>query len=262
MPFTIPNLAASPTAEQTAQSQVDTVDLTALALGANATGVMSGGAVVQHAAGANMTVDVSAITYRINGTPYSAAGITTTTFTSNGSNPEFALVVATSAGVTAIPPVGTASATPVFPTVAGLTANPPTAVLLAALWVATSTTTISTADIIDKRVFIPGAHVDFINTASLSASTYTIPNNYDAHLLTLGNNAITVTMPTAFAGLSMFVALNQDGTGSRVPTFTGVKWPGGVVPVWSTAASAKDRVSFYCFDGSTWEGYPAGLAVA
>jgi len=103
--------------------------------------------------------------------------------------------------------------------------------------------------------------IDQVTTATLSSSTYTMPTG-TAYNLTLANNAVTITMPTPQAGASMFVGVNQDSTGNRVPTFSGAEWPGGTPPTWSTTPSARDRVTFYCLDGTTWEGYVSGIAVS
>lgn len=101
---------------------------------------------------------------------------------------------------------------------------------------------------------------DTVVTASI-ASTYTLANAFGAYLLTM-TGSTTITMPAATAGRSLFVVLIQDATGSRVPTFTGVKWPAGVAPTFSTGANKVDTVSFYCADGATWLAFVPGLAMA
>lgn len=56
-----------------------------------------------------------------------------------------------------------------------------------------------------------------------------------------GNCTFTLSNPVA--GRTYEIILTQDGTGSRTITFPAtVKWPGGTVPTWSTAAGRRDRV--------------------
>lgn len=179
MGFTIPNPVASPTSEQILQSQVDSLDFSVLASGSGNTGVVSGCLVSQNAAGANLQMTVTGGVICIAGVFYEVNGgtgtVLTTALTAPTGNPAFALVYATAAGLTLAPAVGTASATPVFPTVAGLTAQPPTAVLLAAVYLAASTTAIhdgtagSTVDIIDKRVFVFGGDQTAYNVRAFGA---------------------------------------------------------------------------------------------
>lgn len=87
-----------------------------------------------------------------------------------------------------------------------------------------------------------GANIDW-NMASGAAAT-----------VTLGGNR-TMNAPTNLkAGATYVLVINQDGTGSRTLTWNSVfKWPGGVAPTLSTAASAKDIVSFYS-DGTNLYG--------
>lgn len=75
-----------------------------------------------------------------------------------------------------------------------------------------------------------------------------------------GNCAFT--MPTAVAGAQFTLMLTQDGTGSRVPTWTTAKWSGGLAPTLSTAASKVDVLSFICWDATFgWAGLVVGLDV-
>lgn len=102
-----------------------------------------------------------------------------------------------------------------------------------------------------------GLCTDKLNTRAAVTGTYTIPEPSTAtvHDLTL-TGSTTFTMPGApssgYAN-SFTVLLRQDSTGSRVPTFTGAKWPGGVVPTWSTGASKVDVVTFIR-TASNWHG--------
>lgn len=67
--------------------------------------------------------------------------------------------------------------------------------------------------------------------------------------------AVTLTMPTAVAGASFMMRLQQAATGlTATVTFTGVIWPNSVAYVPTSAASQYDLLSFCCFDGTHWDG--------
>lgn len=71
--------------------------------------------------------------------------------------------------------------------------------------------------------------------------------------LTLGGNR-TIAAPTGLTAKSYILVVNQDATGSRTITWNSVfKWPGGALPVLSTAANAKDVFSFFS-DGTNLYG--------
>jgi hypothetical protein len=70
--------------------------------------------------------------------------------------------------------------------------------------------------------------------------------------LTLTGNA-TITMPTAVAGKSFIIMLNQDATGSRSVTWSTVVWPGGTAPTITGTANKMDMYSFFS-DGTSWYG--------
>jgi hypothetical protein len=72
--------------------------------------------------------------------------------------------------------------------------------------------------------------------------------------VTLGGNR-TVAAPTNLvSGESYTLSVIQDGTGSRTLTWNAVfKWPGGVAPVLTTTAAARDVFSFTA-DGSNLYG--------
>jgi hypothetical protein len=62
----------------------------------------------------------------------------------------------------------------------------------------------------------------------------------------------TVSLPTgAVAGGWYSVIIVQDGTGNRIVTWPAFKWPGGSVPVLSTAAGAIDVLSIH-YDGTNY----------
>lgn len=71
--------------------------------------------------------------------------------------------------------------------------------------------------------------------------------------LTLGGNR-TIAAPTNMKVTTLILHLIQDGTGSRTVTWNSVfKWPGGIAPVLTTTANAKDIISFVC-DGTNFYG--------
>jgi hypothetical protein len=78
--------------------------------------------------------------------------------------------------------------------------------------------------------------------------------------LTLGGNRI-IAAPTNMSAQTYILVLNQDATGNRTVTWNAVfKWPGGALPVLSTAANAKDIFSFFS-DGTNMYGtYLRGVA--
>ena len=78
--------------------------------------------------------------------------------------------------------------------------------------------------------------------------------------VTLGGNR-TLNAPTGLRVGYVTLTVLQDGTGSRTLTWNAVfKWPGGVAPVLSTAASARDLFSFYCDGTNLYGTYMNGLA--
>lgn len=68
----------------------------------------------------------------------------------------------------------------------------------------------------------------------------------------------TFTMPAVQPGAQFELLAAQDGTGTRLATFTGVKWPGGTAPTLTTTASKRDRLKFVS-DGVDWFGVSVGL---
>ena len=79
------------------------------------------------------------------------------------------------------------------------------------------------------------------------------------------NTTFTFSNPpvTGKAG-SFTLFITQDGTGGFTVTLPAtVKWEGGVAPTFSTAANARDVVSFLTVDaGATWFGFLGGKAFA
>jgi hypothetical protein len=92
----------------------------------------------------------------------------------------------------------------------------------------------------------------------VTAGTHAIPalstgTLAQAQLPTTG--AVTFTPPTAVAGASFMMRLQQAATGlTATVTFTGVNWPNSVAYVPTAAASQYDLLAFICFDGTHWDG--------
>jgi len=98
----------------------------------------------------------------------------------------------------------------------------------------------------------------YTSGASGSAKTLADTSSYTIHNITLTANCV-FTFPTAVAGKSFMLVLNQDATGSRTVTWPGsVKWPSATAPTLTTTASKTDVFSFICVDGSSWLGFTAG----
>lgn len=101
-----------------------------------------------------------------------------------------------------------------------------------------------------------------VSTDAAVTGTKTIPDVTTATVFNYTlTGSTTFTMPTAGAGKSFTALIRQDATGTRTPTFTGVKWANGTAPTWSTAANKLDVVSFMCIDGTNWFGFLVGIDI-
>ena len=92
-----------------------------------------------------------------------------------------------------------------------------------------------------------------LGVVAVAISTATFTPNFQQGInfsITLSSGCpCTLDNPSnAYNGLSGFIEVIQDGTGSRTITTYGSTWKfsGGVKPVLSTAASAKDVLPFFC----------------
>ena len=78
-------------------------------------------------------------------------------------------------------------------------------------------------------------------------------NSIEVATLTLGGNR-TLATPTNRRVGTFVLHVIQDATGSRTLSFSSTyKWPAGVAPVLTTAANARDILSFVC-DGTNMYG--------
>jgi hypothetical protein len=142
--LTIPNEGSATYSDQ---AEPDSVDFDALALGFQRVGVISGCAVAQRAAGANMSVDVAAGSVIVGATGAAVTAVNKTIGTADATNPRFDLITVNSSGTVSVT-AGTAASNAVFPAI------PASSVLLAAVYVPASATSVVTAQIVDKRVIL------------------------------------------------------------------------------------------------------------
>lgn len=90
-----------------------------------------------------------------------------------------------------------------------------------------------------------------------TAVTISDPSVFSITALTLNGATPAITLPTPRVGAIKRLYLIQDATGSRIPTWTGVKWVGAAAPTLQTGAAAVDRITFECYDGTHWIGSPS-----
>lgn len=161
-PFVVPNVQtagvnAAPVSNL--QAQLDALDVVIMAAAAVGTGVIYDGSgnygFVQSQASPNMTVKVDASTDSVIGTSYSCTSAATLTIGANSSgNPRFDFIVSDSGGSNYVV-AGTAAPVPDF---APLTLNASgnlTQVVKAAIYVPNGAASITSDNIISKRMFIP-----------------------------------------------------------------------------------------------------------
>jgi hypothetical protein len=80
----------------------------------------------------------------------------------------------------------------------------------------------------------------------------------DVRTVTLAGNR-TLAVSNVAVGQRFTLALKQDGTGTRTVTwFSGISWPGAVVPTLTTTAAKYDVFSFICIASNTYLGFIAG----
>ncbi len=142
--FYIPNEADAPVVP--GQAEPDSVDFKVIAAGSNLEGVLTGCAVTQRGAGANMSVDVAAGTGLYQSvTTVTIAGGNVVISAASATLARYDLIYFDNTGAIGVI-TGTPASTPVFPVV------PANRVILAAVYVAALAASIVNADIIDKRM--------------------------------------------------------------------------------------------------------------
>jgi len=143
MAFTIPNHAD---ANSPFQAEPDSVDFDILAAGYSGSGVISGCAVTAQGS-PNMTVAVASGIISVAGVRVSVTGANATIGTADGTDPRFDMITVNSSGTIATT-AGTAASVPELPSI------PSVSIVIALIFVPASDTTIATAQITDKRIFI------------------------------------------------------------------------------------------------------------
>lgn len=203
MAFTIPN-SGDAAIQDSKQAQVDAQDLTYLILALNGTGVVSGCAVTAQGS-PDMTVAVAAGVIQSDGVEAAVTAGNATIGTADSTNPRFDIVVSTSSGTKAVR-AGTAAATPLFP---ALTAGD---VPLAAVYVPASDTTISSTQIVDKRVIVGmGAWGNSSVPAAVGGSS-TAEANF-AVARTIPANTLKVGMLIRVEAYGVYTTPGTVGTG-------------------------------------------------
>lgn len=155
--------AGNNAATHVAQARPDAGDVDVWVAGWQRTGVLSGCVVT--ATGSDMDVDVAAGTVAIGDIATTVAGDSLTLATGG---PRVDLVVVDSLGAVSVVQ-GSAASRPAWPTI------PPLTAVLAMVYVPTDATTISNAEIVDKRVLLAPKGLRLLasmTTASLASNTY------------------------------------------------------------------------------------------
>jgi hypothetical protein len=163
--FIIPNAVGLTYPDQSAPDQRDFEMLNA---GMSGVGMLSGCAV--SASGSSLVLTVASGSVQIGGNPITVAGNTATVTTAHASNPRYDLVVVDATGVASII-AGTAAASPVFPSFTAATQ-----VVLAAVYVPATATTLAAANLVDKRVTVEGTSLLGELDSLSNAVDFTIPN--------------------------------------------------------------------------------------
>ncbi len=105
-------------------------------------------------------------------------------------------------------------------------------------------------------------HAGVIGTGSIVSTTCTFDlSTHDWYTLTLSHSATTtLALSNATTGQQFTLILLQDGTGSCLVTwFSGIQWPGGIVPTLTLTAGKADIFTFKCFGTNTYYGFTPGL---
>ena len=75
------------------------------------------------------------------------------------------------------------------------------------------------------------------------------------------NNNVTITLPAPAAGKSVLIAITYGGTHTVSWAVTGgssIRWTNNTIPTATSANTKRDKYSFVCLDGTSWEGSDAG----
>lgn len=224
--LTVPNITNPASERQREQSMLDSVDIDALIAGFNETGVTSGCAVTAQGT-PNMTVHVAAGVAVIDSTLVTIAAADPVVTTAHATNPRFDIVVAHDDGTVSVV-AGTAAALtpapgPVFPAI------PAGATILAAIYVSAAMASVTSADIVDKRVvrLPPVTHDSLPDVtedqhhprAHADDPDHTGPNKHRFGIISAMGAALTTYLQRAitglFAGDSVKLTQTDDPTNSK-----------------------------------------------
>lgn len=176
-------------ASDNAQAEPDSVDFEILLAAYQRTGVLSGCEVTVNTGTVNAsnTLQTSVGEIEVAGEYVSVAADTTVSITTaDGSNPRLDLVVVNDSGVVSVT-AGTAAASPVFPAI------PADSVVLAAVHVPASDTTIAANQIVDKRVLLHRTVLPTVVTPTTGAELKTVLEGSGDRIIRL-DPAFTYTM--------------------------------------------------------------------
>ena len=218
MPFDVDNdpAAAIDAAVYAAQGQLDSGDVAILAAAAMGTGVVYGAKVIQDASGASMDLDIEvgavmvgtqrgevAAATSIDGTPTIAAA--------DATNPRIDLIVSSDSGVISVV-TGTPAVIPCYPAVTLDADGNLARCVLAAVYVPAGATSITTAYIKDRRVYVHPKTGRVAKTADYTA------NKRDSYIgyTTLAATR-TVTLPQASTMRGGWELEIKDEVGSASP---------------------------------------------
>lgn len=148
----IPNDVVGGTQTQHAQASPDAVDFSILIAADAGIGVVSGLAVTPNNSGVSLNVNIAVGVVLINTLQYAIAAVTNLTISAaDGTNPRFDLIVCSSTTISRVG--GTAAANPVFP------ALPANSAALAVVYIPAAATSITAANIVDKRILFGAPNV-------------------------------------------------------------------------------------------------------
>lgn len=191
MAFTIPNEVDAFHADQ---AEPDKVDIDVLVAALSGQGVLSGAAVTAQGS-PDMTVAVAAGVVRIGGAPVQVASGNVTITSADATNPRFDLIAVDSSG-TKSAVAGSPAAQPVFPAI------PASSVILAAVYVPATDTTIASNQITDKRAIVtPNSSIPISSTAAtVAGADQTLPDENASNQIRL-----RFTVPEWWNGISDIV---------------------------------------------------------
>ncbi len=232
MAFTIPNEAD---AFHSDQAEPDKVDIDILVAGLAGNGVVSGCGVTAQGS-PDMTVAVAAGTIRnTDGTIATVTSGNVTIGAADATNPRFDLITVGNTGTKASS-AGTAAANPIFPAI------PANSVVLAAVYVPATDTTIANNQIVDKRVILDATEV----LSNVGASTAPAVTDDSGDGYAIGSRWFDTTNDKEYVCLDATVgaAVWKETTASGGGSFVGAK-------VYKTAQTVTDAI--LAFDNELWD---------